>query len=294
MVDISALDYNTLKNKAEKLLGAGTGTFGYGQTVQSSSVFSGNTILASHWDDLRNDILSIKIHQDGVTPTIRDIAVGDVIDDTSADPKIQYANLLDIAESNKFQLAPEQSQFSAISTKTFSSAWSSAAELTLSASFSDATEARFFFNSGGKIQITTSRTGGSVTSQNASWTSTLDTVGTQSFGADTNPNVNFYTLTNNYQVFVEEISSVPYTSNLYKIEAKCDVANNSTGTATQVDLKITLTDAYTDPGSPAPGDSVDGTLEIDVVEQKAAGNLQPSGSFSITGPSYTVSNISAS
>lgn len=294
MVDISALDYNTLKNKAEKLLGAGTGTFGYGQTVQSNSVFAGNTILASHWDNLRNDVLSIKIHQDGVTPTIRDIAVGDVIDDTSADPKIQYANLLDIAESNKFQLAPEQSQFSAISTKTFSSAWSSAAELTLSASFSDATEARFFFNSGGKIQITTSRTGGSATSQNASWTSTLDTVGTQSFGADTNPNVNFYTLTNNYQVFVEEISSVPYTSNLYKIEAKCDVANNSTGTATQVDLKITLTDAYTDPGSPAPGDSVDGTLEIDVVEQKAAGNLQPSGSFSITSPSYTVSNISAS
>lgn len=294
MVDINALDYNTLKNKAEKLLGAGTGTFGYGQTVQSNSVFAGNTILASHWDNLRNDVLSIKIHQDGVTPTIRDIAVGDVIDDTSADPKIQYANLLDIAESNKFQLAPEQSQFSAISTKTFSSAWSSAAELTLSASFSDATEARFFFNSGGKIQITTSRTGGSATSQNASWTSILDTVATQSFGADTNPNVNFYTLTNNYQVFVEEISSVPYTSNLYKIEAKCDVANNSTGTATQVDLKITLTDAYTDPGSPAPGDSVDGTLEIDVVEQKAAGNLQPSGSFSITSPSYTVSNISAS
>lgn len=294
MVDITAVDYNTLRNIAVKLLGTGIGTFGYGQSVQSSSVTQGNTILASQWDDLRNDILSIKIHQDGVTPTIRDIAVGEVIDDTSADPKIQYANLLDLAESNKFQLASEQSQFSVISTKTFSSAWSSTAELTLSTSFNNASEARYFFNSGGNIQITTTRSGGSATNQNASWTSTLDTVGTQSFGADTNPNVNFYTLTNNYQVFVEEISSVPYTSNLYKIEAKCDVANNSTGTATQVDLRITLTDAYTDPGSPAPGDSVDGTLEISIVEQKAAGNLQPSGSFSITSPSYTVSNISAS
>jgi len=294
MVDISALDYNSLKNRAEKLLGAGTGTFGYGQTVQSSSVFSGNTILASHWDNLRNDILSIKIHQDGVTPTIRDIAVGDVIDDTSADPKIQYANLLDIAESNKFQLAPEQSQFSAISTKTFSSAWSVSATLTFSAVFNDATEARFFFNSGGNVQITTSRTGGSATNQNASWTSTLDSVGTQSFGADIDPNVNFYTLTNAYQKYVAETSSLYYNNLLYDIEAKCDVADNSTGTATQIDFKVTLLDNYTDPGPPLPNDSVDGTLEISIVEQKAAGNLQPSGSFSITSPSYTVSNISAS
>lgn len=293
MVDISALDYNSLKDRAVKLLGSGIGTFGYGQTVQSNSVFAGNIILASHWDDLRNDILSIKIHQDGVTPTIRDIASGDVIDDTSADPKIQYANLLDIAESNRFQLAPEQSQFTAISTKTFSSAWSSTAGLTFTATFNNASEARFFFNSGGKIQVTTTRTGGSDTNQNASWSNTLDSAGTQSFGADTNPNVNFYTLTDNYQVFSQEISSVPYTSNLYKIEAKCNVVDNSTGTATQVDLRITLTDAYTDLGNPPPGDSVDGTLEVNIAEQKAAGNLQPSGSFSITGPSYTVSNISA-
>lgn len=294
MVDISALDYNSLKNRVDRLLGSGSGTFGYGQTVQSSSVFAGNTILASQWDDLRNDILSIKIHQDGVTPAIRDIAVGDVIDDTSADPKIQYANLLTDAESNKFLLAPEQSQFTAISTKTFTSAWSISAQLTFTATFNNATDARYFFNSGGKIQITSGRTGGSATSQNASWTSTLDSAGTQSFGADTNPNVTFYTLTNNYQVYVEEISSIPYSSNVYKIEAKCDVANNSTGTATQVDFRITLTDEYTDPGSPAPGDSVDGTLEINIVEQKASGNLQPSGTFTVTSPGYTVSNISAS
>jgi hypothetical protein len=36
---------------------------------------------------------------------------------------------------------------------------------------------------------------------------------------------------------------------------------------------------------------VDGTLTIDVTEIKASGSLQPSGSFSITGPSFTVDNI---
>jgi len=259
MVDINALDYNTLKNRVEQLLGTGAGTFGYGQTVQSSSVFSGNIIRASQWDDLRNDISSILIHLNGVTPTIRDIAIGDVIDDTSADPKIQYANLLTVAESNRFDLAPDQSEITVIDTKTETDPWSSAASLTVSAQFNNANEARFFFNSGSKIQILTSRSGGSLTSQNSSWTSTLDNAGTVSFGANTNPTVNFYTL-----------------------------EDNSTGTATRVDIRVVLGDGYEDDfASPAPGDSVDGDLEISVIEQKASGNLQPSGSFSITSPSYT-------
>lgn len=294
MVDINALDYNNLKNRVEQLLGTGAGTFGYGQSVQSSSIFSGNIIRASQWDDLRNDISSIIIHLNGITPTIRDIAIGDVIDDTSADPKIQYANLLTVAESNRFDLAPDQSEITVIDTKTETDPWSSAASLNVSAQFNNANEARFFFNSGGKIQIQSSRSGGSLTSQNSTWTSTLDSAGILSFGANTNPNVNFYTLTDEYQTYAEVTSSVPYSTNIYRLLARCDVEDNSTGTATRVDIRVVLGDGYEDDfASPAPGDSVDGDLEISVIEQKASGNLQPSGSFSITSPSYTVPNIFA-
>jgi len=291
MVDILASDYNTLQSRAETLLASGLGTFGYGQTVQSSAVFQGNTILASHWDNLANDIKSIYIHQTGNTPAIRDVAPGDLIDDTSADPKINYANLLSNLESNKFDLAPTQSLITAIDTKTYSSSWSSLVSMTVTATFSTANEARFFFNSGGKIRLEGSRTGGSLVAQNDFWSSLLSSVAAQDFGADTNPNVNFYTLTNNFQTYYEEAASSPYASNRVLLEAKCDVANNATGTATEVELKLSYIDDYTDPGTPAPGDLVDGTIAIDVTEIKASGNLQPSGSFSITSPSFTVSNI---
>jgi len=292
MVDILASDYNTLQSRAETLLASGLGTFGYGQTVQSSAVFQGNTILASHWDNLANDIKSIYIHQTGNTPAIRDVAPGDLIDDTSADPKINYANLLSNLESNKFDLAPTQSLITAIDTKTYSSSWSSLVSMTVTATFSTANEARFFFNSGGKIRLEGSRTGGSLVAQNDFWSSLLSSVAARDFGADTNPNVNFYTLTNNFQTYYEEAASSPYASNRVLLEAKCDVANNATGTATEVELKLSYIDDYTDPGTPAPGDLVDGTIAIDVTEIKASGNLQPSGSFSITSPSFTVSNIS--
>ena len=66
-------------------------------------------------------------------------------------------------------------------------------------------------------------------------------------------------------------------------------------------LRITLTDPYVDPATSPdtpstilPIDQVDGTLTISVSELKAAGNLQPSGTFSITSPTYSLSAISGS
>jgi hypothetical protein len=125
----------------------------------------------------------------------------------------------------------------------------------------------------------------------------LNSVGTRSFGAGTDPTVNYYTLTNSYQTFYQDSLSSPYSANNYRLEAKTDVANNSTGTATQVQIRITLTDTYTDPGpepSPPPGDSVSGTLTVNVAEVKASGLLQPSGNFTVTGPTYSLSSIVAS
>jgi ethanolamine utilization microcompartment shell protein EutS len=77
------------------------------------------------------------------------------------------------------------------------------------------------------------------------------------------------------------------------------VANNSTGTATVLTIRATLADSYVDPDVATgnvepPGDSVDGTVSIDVTELKAAGSLLPSGSFVITSPVYSLSAISGS
>jgi hypothetical protein len=126
-----------------------------------------------------------------------------------------------------------------------------------------------------------------------SWVNFLNSVGIRSFGADTDPSINYYTLTNSFQTYYQSSLSTPYSANNYRLEASCNVSNNSAGTATVLTLRATLTDAYTDPGAPAPGDSVDGTLTISVEELKAAGTLFPSGTFSIVGPSYSLSSITA-
>jgi hypothetical protein len=177
--------------------------------------------------------------------------------------------------------------------QTYTTPWSTSLTATLTCTFSTADQARYFFNSGGKVRFTTSLSGGSSTAQINAWINFLASVGTQSFGADTG-SVNYYNLTNSFQIYYQSSLSSPYSANNYRLEARTNVSDNSTGTATQLFLRVTLSDSYVDPGAPAPGDLVNGTVTIAASELKASGILQPSGTFAITSPSYSLSVISGS
>jgi hypothetical protein len=292
--EIDDLDFNTLRNKIIEVVGTGTASFGYGQDIKSVAVSAPEIITKAQWDGLRFDLVNILIHQNGVTPSLIEVARGDVVGEDAGDPLRSYDRAVDTARSNRFLLAAGQSTVTAVSTKTFSSAWSSSASMTAQLNFGSSDAARYFFNSGGKIRFSSSRSGGAATSQNNAWTNILGTSGTVEFGASTT-NLGFYTLRNFYQTSYEATLSTPYSANVYRIEALCNVADNSAGTATSVTFRISWLDNYTDtaPAFPPP-DQVDGTLTLSIEEIKAAGSLQPSGSFTITSPSYTVSNISAS
>ena len=295
---IFASQYVAIQDKAQSLLGAGSTTKGYGQTVQSADVFVGNIITKAQWDLLRFDVINIKMHQDGVMPAVVQVATGDAIGFGPGSPNTNYDILLEQAIVNKFVLADNQSIVTAKATETYSPPWATQAQTTLTCVFADATTARYFFNSGGKIRITSTLAAtGTPTAQVNAWVNFLASVGTRSFGAGTDPTVNYYTLTNVYQTFYQSSLSSPYSANNYKLEAKTNVSNNSTGTASEVQIRITLSDTYTDPGpepSPPPGDSVVGTLTVNVVEVKASGLLQPSGNFTVTSPTYSLSSIVAS
>jgi hypothetical protein len=193
---------------------------------------------------------------------------------------VQHVIDLETAIINRFNIGPGRSIVSAINTRTFTSNWSTQAQCTLTATFSNADQARHFFNSGGKIRILSSRTGGAPTQQNNAWTNILSSVGLKEFGANTNPIVNFYTLTNVYQTFHQNSLSTPYSANNYRLEARCNVSNNSNGTATVVEIRVSLNDLYVDPASPPhtpstvlPIDSIDGTLSIVYVETKQEGKF---------------------
>lgn len=297
--NVLAAQYVAIQNKAESMIGTGSGTLGYGQTVQSSDVFTGNTITKAQWDLIKFDIINIKFHQDGNIPPVVNVNVGDPIGFGSSSPNTNYDIILNDAIAKRFLIAGSQSVVSAKASQIYSTPWSTQAQATLTVTFADANQGRYFFNSGGKIRFVTSLVGAVSTGQINSWVNFLNAVGTQSFGADTDPTVNYYTLTNSYQIYYQNFLSSSYSANSYKLEARTNVANNATGTATQLELRVTLLDSYVDPdvasgASNPPGDVINGTLTISVSELKASGQLQPSGTFAITSPSYSLSSIAAS
>lgn len=296
---IFASDYVAIQDKAQALLGIGSGSRGYGQTVQSSDVFVGNEITKVQWDLLRFDIINIRLHQDGVLPDIVTVNKGDPIVFGANHPNTNYNTLVETAITNKFQVAGSQSVVNSKGSVSYSSSWSNSAQFTLTVTGVGVTNndkadnLRYFFNSGGKVRISSSISGGSNTAQVNAWKNILTSVATKAFGADTDPLINYYTLTNSFQTYFQESLSTPYSANSYRLEARTDVSNNSNGTATTLFLRVSLNDDYVDTQPSPPSDLVDGTLTIAVEELKAAGTLIPSGSFTITSPVYSLSSITA-
>ncbi len=290
---ITALDYNTIYDKISNVLGNGVGSRGYGQTLQSSPVFTGTDITRDQWNNLRNDLISIRRHQTGTDPTIVSVAIGTPIGLGAGDAKTNYGLIADTADAQRFDLGNGQFLINAVDSKTYTSSWGNTpstrvASSTLHVIFANNNDARYFFNSGGKFRISASRFGGSITAQNGAWTNLLAAVGTQQFGGQIPSLTNWYSLTNTYQEFYRLSSSTPYSDNVFKLEARSNVADNSTGLANELWIKISLVDGYIDPGnnpgdSPNTNGSVDGTLTITVDEVKAAGTLAPSGTFVVTG-----------
>jgi len=291
---ISANDYNSIRTKIQNVMAVGTGNLGYGQTTFSSLVVVGNSVTKAQWDALRYDIYNAVLHQTGSAPAITTVAVGDVIRHGASQPNFQYNTIADQAIANRFDLGTGQFVTEAINSTSFSSSWYQSVSSTTSVTFATAEQARFFFNAGGKIRFASTRTGGNGEAQNTSWSNLLSGAGTQSFVGGPS-GVNFFSLTNSFQTFAEISGSSAYSNNKWRLEASCNVSNNTSGTANIVNFRITWLDAYTDIGPTGPGDLVDGTLTLTVDQVRPSGFLQPSGTFTTIGPaSATVGAISGS
>jgi hypothetical protein len=287
---IEAVDYNTIRTKIIGIMGTGSGQSGYGQTLLSSSIAFGNTVTKAQWDNLRFDIFNARLHQDGLSPTIVTATSGQPVRYGAGHPNNQYNTQADTAIANKFNIGTGQFVIESATSATRTTAWNSSLTATVTVTFSTADQARHFFNSGSKIRCASSRTGGTASPQNSSWSNILDTAGTVAFGGNTSV-LNFYNLTNSYQTFFNLSSSAPYTANQYRIEVVSNIADNTIGGATTLTFRVTYTDSY----SSSP-DTVDGTLILTVDELRASGTLQPlgTGPFVITRPGYSISGISGS
>jgi hypothetical protein len=302
--EIQDSDYNAIRKKIIAIMGNGgtnpltdqvDATFGYGQPLVSSDVAAGQDITKDQWDALRFDILNARIHQDGVTPSIVSAVRGQPVRFGVSHPNTSYNTQSNTAITNKFNLGAGQFVIDTGTVQVRSTAWNTSVSATATVTFGSSDYARWFFNSGSKIRINSTRTGGTATAQNSSWSNLLNSVGIVEFGGNTSP-IGFYSLTNLDQILLNRASTSTYSSNSFTIRVRSNVANNSNGTATQLIFTLSWVDGYVDPGPGGPpftGDAVDGNLSFTVEEQRASGILQPSGTgaFIINRPSYSSTGI---
>lgn len=307
--EIKVSDYNSLQSRIAQLLGTGAASYGYGQSINSTELFAvpplnpdptQGIITAAQWDALRIDLINIGIHQTGSIPAIINVAPGNLIGYGSSQAIVNYAALINNYTTNRFEIAASQATISIkATTPTYTGTWFSQASCTATVTFPTSAMARHFFNSGGKIRFTASRTGGTNTPQNGAWTNLLYAIGAQGLTGNTALSSNFYTLTTTYQTVFQRSNSTPYSMNFYRIEARTPgVADNSNGTATVVEFRVTLNDqyvAYVGIGGPIPETGVSGNLSISLDELKAANN-SGDGTFNIDPTStivYSISSITA-
>jgi hypothetical protein len=312
-------DYNSIRNKVIAVLGNGSGNSGYGQQdrIVSTAVAEGTRVTINEWANLRFDIINAYKHINGSNPVTAVVSEGNTIrytgsftpDTGSLDvPQKQYDDWANNITTNRFAVAAGESAATAATTSNRTTAWASQCECTIQFYWSNANDARYWFNSGGKIRISANRTGGATTAQNTSWTTLLSAAGTQNFGGDvpnagTTPNdgTNWYRTTNTFQTFYQATASSPYGSNNFRMQARCvDVPSNSGGTAASGEIRLLFTDGYTDSGAgfdpnPPPGDVIDGTLTVSVSTLFATGIMVPnSASFAVTQPTLAIPSITGS
>ena len=153
--------------------GAGALTRGYGQGTTVSPVSAGNTITATQWATLLTRITSAANHQGTSITAIVNPSVGDTISAYAA----LSSNITAIYNSST-NAAASGADLTTNGTTTTTSSWTNSASTTKTITFSSAAALRYFFNAGGQIRFSFSRSGGSATGENTAWSNLLTAVGT--------------------------------------------------------------------------------------------------------------------
>lgn len=151
---------------------------GWGQSTTVSPVSAGTTISATQWATLLNRITSAANHQGSTITAITNPVTGDTISAYAA----LSANITTIFNNRNNAVASGSS--SATNTDRTTS-WGTSVTFTQSLQFSSVNTIRYFFNAGGRVAMTYSRTGGSSTDANTAITNLLTACGTITFTTGT-------------------------------------------------------------------------------------------------------------
>lgn len=258
-------EYNVFVNNSSSpfgynhFAGTGSGEYGLGQT-HISPVAAGDTITASHWNSLFTGIDNIANHTNDTMTSRSAVSAGDTI-------AIKAAVATDLATlaasvAGGCTSATALTTSSAKQQSSSSSTWYGSHTVEHSVTFANANTMRHFFNAGGKIRMSKTRTGnggtgGSATSKDSNWTNLYSALGNIDIAAHstsrsgsgetltTNGLSNgFHDLGTSYTTLIKLTEATsPYTSNNIEVQAKLDAA---VGSAVTITVKSIATDGAAD------------------------------------------------
>lgn len=291
---IRATDYTDVRRLVSRILGdrkndyptdINRGTFGYGQTVlsESRSIIRTETLVDDlDMASLKSDVLKIATHcgiqNDPLITALPTVTSGDLIDNAHLQA---YLAAMPLLEANRFEVAPSHysdGPFETDITNSRTTPWGNTTVYgqntvrhSFTVDFGSPERARYFFNTGGQLRFTASRTGGLNSFQDQTWTELLTSMGTIVFNYDTTTansgtgsNIGFYDLTTTpQQIFTKNAGSIyvyatQYTVNDYTITMSCNVADNRTGEARYLYVNVYFNDDHV--SRRAVSDQVTGTL----------------------------------
>lgn len=292
---ITAARYNNAQARVAAIMGVGSTTEGYGQTLNSSQVSTALTVTAVQVNALYADLVAGRIHQTGATPTtIVEIVIGNSIADATSDNPngtkkgfLDYEALITTFEADpaRFAVAASQTTNGTGVTSTRTAAWNTDIAHVVRVDFATANARRNYFNAGGtiKFEATLASAGDAKSNDWASMLTNMGTIAmgytaTTATGTGTVTSIGNFDLTSSNQIIFRKPGTGVYSANDYYVYAK---ANSAT------QLEFTLQFQEEAAGNPNFDEQVNGTL-VNSVKFK-----RPSGSYvTLPAPSFvTVTSL---
>ena len=266
---IQAVDYNTFASVAEAMnsifadTNSGATTlpnagYGYGQLPALVPVSTGDRVTAAEWGSLFSTMRKSGAHQGTVVSPpipVGNPAPGDLI--AAYNTPSSFASVITLLQANKFLLAPGQSVLTTGSSfiqPGSAKPWSSSLTFNFQVNFGSWNNARYFFNSGGKLLLNglmTPVNPSSPTPDETRWQSMLSAMSPLNFTyASSTPSwggggssIGFYGLTTSYQNVYSRSSGggggYYYSSNNRTVRSKLA---NTAGSSGLIDFAIVLSD----------------------------------------------------
>jgi hypothetical protein len=295
MADITAARLNNLQSRIALILGTGSGTSGYGQTLVSSQVVADSIVDADDINNIFTDMVKARIHQVGIQETgIRQVVedLNTIAEETSknidnsgnetADAEgtkkgiADYESLMTQIETDKLLLHSSQAALEPQLTSTRTTTWNGIITHIFQVTWGSADERRHFFNAGGEIRLSANNSG-AYGPKGLDWAALCSEIGVVKFGQDTTTATGSgtsYAIGNNdvtsaYQNCFQKVGAGSYSGiyagNLYTVKVRMPNAGINEGV---LEFRIEFNDVVFDN---TVDNNVDGALTSTVQQYRAVG-----------------------